>query len=165
MVTHQELGERSHNREEESDERKVVEAPPNLVENVRILMVELQSYKDDNERLIKEQENHIEINAVLLQSLSNIQRKLQHGPTASHVDRHHTKKTPSPLEIQKHGPESVHTRRNTSKKAQHGAKRHSLEDPSSEDTENSKESSSGKIISHSQTRGNKRKHYKSRDPE
>jgi hypothetical protein len=56
MVTHQELGEISHNREEESDERRVVETPPNLVETVRSLMEELQSYKDDNERLIKEQE-------------------------------------------------------------------------------------------------------------
>jgi hypothetical protein len=38
MVTHQELGESSHNKEEESDERRVVEIPPILVENVRSLM-------------------------------------------------------------------------------------------------------------------------------
>jgi hypothetical protein len=56
MVTHHDWGERSHNREEESDERRVVETPPDLAENVRSLMVELQSCKADNERLIKEQE-------------------------------------------------------------------------------------------------------------
>jgi hypothetical protein len=41
MVTHHELGERSHNREEESYERRVVETPPDLVEIVRSFMVEL----------------------------------------------------------------------------------------------------------------------------
>jgi len=48
MVTHHELGERSHNRKEESDERRVVEAPPDLAEIVRSLRVELQSCKDEN---------------------------------------------------------------------------------------------------------------------
>jgi hypothetical protein len=38
MVTHQELGESSHNREEEYDERRVVETLPNLVETMIILM-------------------------------------------------------------------------------------------------------------------------------
>jgi hypothetical protein len=164
-MTHQELGESSHNREEEYDERRVVEIPPNLVETVRSLMEELQSYKDDNERLIKEQEKKTEINAVLLQSLSDIQRRLQHGPTVSHVDMHHTKKTPSPPKIQKHGPESGHTRRSTSKKSHHGAKRHPMEYSSGSDTNNSKEYSSGKTSSHSHTRGKKRKHSKSRAPE
>jgi hypothetical protein len=54
MVTQQELGESSHNREEEYDERRVVETAPDLDETIRILMEELQSYKDDNERMIKE---------------------------------------------------------------------------------------------------------------
>jgi hypothetical protein len=54
MVTYPEVGEGSHNRDEESDERRVVETPPELVETVRSLMVELQSCKADNERLIKE---------------------------------------------------------------------------------------------------------------
>jgi hypothetical protein len=58
MVTHHELGESSHNREEESDERRVVETPPDLAETVRSLMEELQSCKDDNERLIKEQKKN-----------------------------------------------------------------------------------------------------------
>ena len=49
-----EVGDGSHNRDEESDERRVVETPPNLVETVRNLGAGLQSCKDDNERLIKE---------------------------------------------------------------------------------------------------------------
>jgi hypothetical protein len=114
--------------------------------------------------LIKEKEKKTEINAVLLQSLSDIQRQLQHGPTTSHVDRHHTKKTQSPPEIQKNGPESGHTRRSTSKKAQHGAKRHSSEESSGEETDNSKESSIRKIV-HSQRKRKKRKHSKRHDPE
>jgi hypothetical protein len=38
MVTHHELGESSHDREEEYDERRVVETPSDLVEIVRSLM-------------------------------------------------------------------------------------------------------------------------------
>jgi hypothetical protein len=74
MVTCHEVGDGSHNRYEESDERRAVETPLDLGEIVRSLMAELQSCKADNERLIKEQETKTKINAVLLQSLSNIQR-------------------------------------------------------------------------------------------
>jgi hypothetical protein len=56
MVKRHEVGDVSHNRDEESDERKAVETPPDLDEIVRSLMVELQSCKADNERLIKEKE-------------------------------------------------------------------------------------------------------------
>jgi hypothetical protein len=164
MVTHHELGESSHNREEESNERKVVETPLDLAESLRSLMVEFQSCKVDNGRMIKEQEKQIEIKVVLLQILLDIQRQLQHGLATDHVDKHHTKKTQSPLELQKHGPESGHTRRITSKKAQHGAKRHSSEESSGEEIDNSKEYSSSKTSSHSQRRGKKRKHSKSHDP-
>ena len=149
MVTHHVLGESSHNEEEESDERRVVETPSNLVETVRSLMVELQSYKDYNERMINEQENKTKINAVLLQSLLDIQKQLQHGPSTSNVDIHHTKKTQIQPEIQKHVLESGHTRRSTSKKAQHGVKRHSTEESSNEETDNSKEFSSSETSSHS----------------
>ena len=54
MVTHHEVGEGSHNRDEESDERRAVGTPLDLVETVRSLMVELQSCKADNERMMKE---------------------------------------------------------------------------------------------------------------
>jgi hypothetical protein len=74
MVTHHELGEISHNKEEESSEMRVVETPLDLAKTVRSLMEELQSCKDDNERLIKEKEKKTKINAVLLQILSDIQR-------------------------------------------------------------------------------------------
>jgi hypothetical protein len=55
MVTPQEMGEGSRNRDEESDERRAMGTPPNLVEIVRSLMVELQSCKANNERMMKEQ--------------------------------------------------------------------------------------------------------------
>ena len=57
MVTCHGVGDGSHNRDEEFDERRVVETPLDLVETIRSLMVELESYKDDNERMIKEEEN------------------------------------------------------------------------------------------------------------
>jgi hypothetical protein len=87
MVMHHEVGDGSRNRDKESNERRVVETTPDLAETMRSLMVELQSCKADNERLIKEKEKKMEINAVLLQSLSDIQRQLQDGPDTSHADR------------------------------------------------------------------------------
>jgi hypothetical protein len=92
MVTHQEVGEGSHNGDEESDERRAIGTPSGLAEIVRSLMVELQSCKADNERMMKEQEKKTEINAVLLQSLSDLQRQMQHEP-----------------EMQNHGRVSGHT--------------------------------------------------------
>jgi hypothetical protein len=40
MMCH-EVGDGSHNRDEESDERRAVENPPNLAETIRSLRVEL----------------------------------------------------------------------------------------------------------------------------
>jgi hypothetical protein len=77
MVTRHEVGNGSHDRDEESNERRAVETPVGLVETVRSLMAKLQSCKANNERLIKDQEKQTEINAVFLQSLSDIQRQLQ----------------------------------------------------------------------------------------
>ena len=51
-----EVGDGSHNRDKEFDERREVETPPYLAEIVRSLSAKLQSCKDENERLIKEQE-------------------------------------------------------------------------------------------------------------
>jgi hypothetical protein len=56
MVTYQEVGEGSHNRDEESDERRAIGTPTDLAETVRSLMVKLQSCNADNERMMKEQE-------------------------------------------------------------------------------------------------------------
>jgi hypothetical protein len=99
MVTRHKVGDGSHNRDKEYDERRVVETPPYLAKTVKSIMVELRSCKSDNKRLIKEQEKKTEINAVLLQSLSDIQRQLQHGPATSHVERRHMKRSQSPPEI------------------------------------------------------------------
>jgi hypothetical protein len=93
MVMHHEVGDNSHNRDEESNERRVVETPPDLAETMRSVMAKLQSRKADNKRLIKEQEKQTKINVVLLESLSNIQRQTQHGPDTSHEDRRQTKKS------------------------------------------------------------------------
>ena len=54
MVTHQEMGEGSQNRDEESNEIREIGTPPDLAETVRSLMVKLQSCKADNERMMKE---------------------------------------------------------------------------------------------------------------
>jgi hypothetical protein len=62
METRHQVGYGSHNRDEKFDERRAVETPPDLVETVRSLMAELQSYKANNERLIKEKEKKMEIN-------------------------------------------------------------------------------------------------------
>jgi hypothetical protein len=72
MVTCHEVGDGSHNRYEESYERRSVETPLDLAKTVRSLMVELQSFKADNMILIKDKEKQTEINEILLQILSNI---------------------------------------------------------------------------------------------
>jgi hypothetical protein len=54
MVMHHEVGNGSHNRDEDFDKRRAIETPPDLVETVRSLIVKLQSCKAENERLIKE---------------------------------------------------------------------------------------------------------------
>jgi hypothetical protein len=41
MVMFHEVGDGSHNRDEEYDERRVVETPPDLVKTIRNLMDEL----------------------------------------------------------------------------------------------------------------------------
>ena len=72
MVTHQEVGEGSHNRDEDLDERRAIGTPQDLAETVRSFMAKLQSYKANNERMMKEQEKKTEINAVLLKILSDL---------------------------------------------------------------------------------------------
>jgi hypothetical protein len=54
MVMCHEVGDGSHNRDEESNERRAVETPPDLIETVWRLRPELQNCKVDNKRLIKE---------------------------------------------------------------------------------------------------------------
>jgi hypothetical protein len=132
MVTHHEVGEGSHNKDEESDERRVVGTPPDLAETVRSLMVELQSCKADNERMMKAQEKKTEINTVLLQSLSDLQRQMQHEP-----------------ETQKHGHFNGHTERSTSKKVHPIGKGQVSDDSSEKEVGDSEGSSSSRTSSYS----------------
>jgi hypothetical protein len=66
MVTCYEEGDESHNRDKESDKRRVVETCLELDETIKILRANLQSCKYDNKRLIKEPEKQTKINAILL---------------------------------------------------------------------------------------------------
>jgi hypothetical protein len=132
MVTHQEMGEGSHNRDEESEKRRAIGTPPDLAETVRSLMVELQSCKADNERMMKEQEKKTEINAVLLQSLSDLQRQMQHEP-----------------EMQKHGHISGHTERSTSRKVHPRGKGPVPDDSSEKEAGDSEGSSRSRTSSYS----------------
>jgi hypothetical protein len=132
MVTHQEVGEGSHNRDEESDERIAIGTPPDLVETMRSLMVELQSYKADNERMMKEQEKQTKINAVLLQSLSDLQRQMQHGP-----------------EMQNHGRVNGHTKRSMSRKVHPRGKGPVSDDSTEKEAGDSEGSSSRRTSSYS----------------
>jgi hypothetical protein len=131
MVTHHEVGDGSHNRDEESDERRAVETPPYLAETVRSLMVELQRCKADNERLI------------------NIQRQLQHGPDNSHADQRQTKRSQSPPGIRKRGLLSGHTGRSTSRKVHPRDKGQASNDSSGKETSDSEGSSSSRTSSYS----------------
>jgi hypothetical protein len=85
------------------------------------------------------------------------------------VDIHNIKITQSPLEIQNHGPENRNTRRSTSNKAQHGAKRHvdvkdSTKEYSSKETDNSMEFSSSETSLQYFRITKRRKHSRSHDP-
>jgi hypothetical protein len=144
MVTHHEVGERSHNRDEESDERRVVGTPLDLSETVRSLMVELQSCKADNERMMKEQEKQMKINAVLLQSLSDLQRPMQHEP-----------------ETQKHGHVSGHTERSTSRKVHPRDKGQASDNSSGKEAGGPEGSSSSRTSSHSRRKRKNQKLSKS----
>jgi hypothetical protein len=139
MVTHQEVGEGSHNRDEESDERRSVRTPLDLAETVRSFMVESQSCKDDNERMMKEQEKQTKINAVLLQSLSNLQIQMQHEP-----------------KVQKHGHMSGHTERSTSKKVHPRGKEPTANDSYGKEAGGSEGSSSRRASSYSLRKQKKR---------
>jgi hypothetical protein len=138
------MGEGSHNRDEDSDERRAIGTPPDLAETVRSLMVELQSCKADNERMMKEQEKQTEINAMLLQSLSNLQREMQHEP-----------------EVQKHGRISGHTERSTSRKVHPRGKGPVPDDSREKEVGDSEGSSNSRTSSYSPRKQKKQKTSKS----
>jgi hypothetical protein len=132
------MGEGSHNRDEESDERREIGTPPDLAETMRSLMVEFQRCKANNERMMKEQEKQTEINAVLLQSLFDLQRKMQHEP-----------------EVQKHGRISGHTERRTSRKVHPRGKGPVPDDSTEKEDGDSEGSSSSRTSSYSRRKQKK----------
>jgi hypothetical protein len=99
--------------------------------------------------MIKEKEKQMEINAVLLQSLSDIQTQLQHESDTNHGDRQQTKKSQIPPEIQKHGLLSGHTGKSTSRKVHPRDKGQASDDPSGKEAGDSEGSSSNKTSSYS----------------
>ena len=62
------------NAETESNGRRFQDIPPDFATTMRILRLEIQSYREDNERLVKAQEEKNQLNATMLQSLTDIQR-------------------------------------------------------------------------------------------
>ena len=64
------------NSETESNGRRLQETPPYFSATMRILTMEMQSYRENNERVVKAQEEKNQLNAAMLQSLTDIQRKM-----------------------------------------------------------------------------------------
>jgi hypothetical protein len=104
----------SHLRDEESDGRRDRETPP-------YLMATMRSLKADNERLMRAHAEQAELNAVLLQSLSEIQKHLQQGPSNAELQQSERLKTP--LDAQKHGLDHNDAGKSSSKRKHQGTKR------------------------------------------
>jgi hypothetical protein len=64
------------NAETESNRHQARGEQETLIETMRSLKIEVQSYKEDNERLIREQN---QINSQVMQSLNQLQRKTKNG--------------------------------------------------------------------------------------
>ena len=60
------------NDETESNGRRFQDTPPYFAATMRRLRVEMQSHREDNERLVKVLEVKNQLNATMLQSLTNI---------------------------------------------------------------------------------------------
>jgi hypothetical protein len=60
-----------------------------LLETVRSLKIEVQSYKEDNERLMREKS---QINARVLQSLNQLQGQAKDGSRQEEGGRHHERR-------------------------------------------------------------------------
>ena len=70
------------NAETKSNGRIFQETPLDFVAPMRSLRVEMQSYMEDNERLVKAQEEKNHMNSSMLQSLTDIQRRMSSGHRA-----------------------------------------------------------------------------------
>ena len=67
------------NAETESNGRIFQDTPPYFAATMRILRVEMQSYRVDNERLVKTHEKQNQLNAAMLQILTDIHRWMNFG--------------------------------------------------------------------------------------
>ena len=67
------------NTETNSNGRRFQDTPPYFVTTMRILRVEMQSHRADNERLVKAMEEQNQLNVAMLQSLTDIQRRMNSG--------------------------------------------------------------------------------------
>ena len=64
------------NAETESNGRRFQDTPPYFAATMRSLRVDIQSYREDNERLVKALEEQVQLNVSMLQSLTYIQRQM-----------------------------------------------------------------------------------------
>ena len=67
------------NDDTESNGRIFQDTPLDFVATMRILRVDLQSCIEDNDRMLKAQEDQNQINAAILQSLTDIQGQINSG--------------------------------------------------------------------------------------
>ena len=70
------------NAETNSNGKIFQDTPPNFAATMRSLRVEMQSYREDNERLVKAEEEKNQLNAAMLQSLIYIHRRMSSGHRA-----------------------------------------------------------------------------------
>jgi predicted RNase H-like nuclease (RuvC/YqgF family) len=60
--------------------------PTKLVQSMRCLRMEVQSYRADNEKIMRAQEEQNQINTQLLQSLNQLQRHMKNGSGLRHEE-------------------------------------------------------------------------------
>ena len=63
----------------QSNGRRFRDTPLDFPATMKSLRVDMQSYKADNERLVKAQEEQNQLNVAMLQSLTDIQRRMNSG--------------------------------------------------------------------------------------
>ena len=64
------------NAETESNGRRFQDTPPDFVATMISHRVEMQSYREDNKKLVKAQEEQNQLNVAMLKILTDIQRNM-----------------------------------------------------------------------------------------
>jgi uncharacterized protein YeeX (DUF496 family) len=64
---------------------EILRLPLDMAETMRSLKEKLQSCREDNEKIIRDQDEHNELNVALLQSLTKIQKQLHQGHISSNT--------------------------------------------------------------------------------